>query len=306
MKTMLEWGTAVNVRTTCMASVLGVFVRLSPAILLSLIVAASSSESAAADSPTAPAMTYPPTRTVDVVDDYFGTKVADPYRWLEDLDSPTPPPGSRPRTRSHSAYLDKSPQREEIRQRLTELWDYQKTGLPVLEAGQLWFAQNSGLQRQSPVYRQAGFQCARRWSSTPISVTRWFGRPGPVVTVARRPMARLHECGRRLRRRGHPCQGSCDRQRPHERRAAHEVLQHRLDEGQPGILLLALQGHRDLGRLREPPTRSTSCGTTRLGGAHAGSPDLRAARTTADDFVFGGVERRRTLALLYWRERHDQ
>ena len=160
MKTMLEWGTAVKVRTTCMASVLGVFRRFSPAILLSLIVAAGSSESALTDSPTAPAMTYPPTRAVDVVDDYFGRKVADPYRWLEDLESSDTAAWVAAQNKVTFAYLEKLSHREAIRKRLTELWDYQRTRVPVLEAGRLWFAQNSGLQRQSPVYRQADFKSA--------------------------------------------------------------------------------------------------------------------------------------------------
>ncbi len=106
--------------------------------------------------PSPTAFKYPPTRTVDVVDDYSGIKVADPYRWLEDLDSPDTAQWITDQNKVTFAYLDKLPQRDAIRERLTALWNYQRTGLPTLEAGQLWFAQNSGLQRQSPVYRQAG------------------------------------------------------------------------------------------------------------------------------------------------------
>jgi len=131
--------------------------RLAAAGLLSLLLPAATP--ALADSPTAdstPGLTYPPTRTVDVVDEYFGTKVADPYRWLEDLESRDTAAWIAAENKVTFAYLEKLPQREAIRKRLTELWDYQRTGLPVLEAGQLWFQQNSGLQRQPPVYRQAG------------------------------------------------------------------------------------------------------------------------------------------------------
>jgi prolyl oligopeptidase len=58
------------------------------------------------------------------------------------------------------AYLESLPQREAIRKRLTELWDYQRTSVPVQVAGQAWFQQNSGLQRQSPLYRQADLKSA--------------------------------------------------------------------------------------------------------------------------------------------------
>jgi len=100
---------------------------------------------------------YPPTRAGDVVDDYFGTRVPDPYRWLEDLDSTDTAAWIAAQNKVTFAYLEGLPQREAIRKRLTTLWDYRRTGLPVLEAGQLWFSQNTGLQRQAPVYRQAGF-----------------------------------------------------------------------------------------------------------------------------------------------------
>jgi prolyl oligopeptidase len=103
-------------------------------------------------------LAYPPTRAGDVVDDYFGRKIADPYRWLEDLDSADTAAWVAAQNKLTFGYLEKLPQREAIRKRLTELWDYRRTSLPTLEAGQLWFQQNTGLQRQSPLYRQAGLQ----------------------------------------------------------------------------------------------------------------------------------------------------
>jgi prolyl oligopeptidase len=54
-------------------------------------------------------------------------------------------------------YLDRIPQRDAIRKRLTTLWDYRRTGLPVLTESSIWFSQNSGLQRQAPVYAQVDF-----------------------------------------------------------------------------------------------------------------------------------------------------
>jgi prolyl oligopeptidase len=101
------------------------------------------------------ALAYPPTRAGDVVDDYFGRKIADPYRWLEDLESKDTAAWVAAQNKVTFAYLESLPQREAIRKRLTELWDYQRTALPVQAAGQIWFQQNSGLQRQAPLYRQA-------------------------------------------------------------------------------------------------------------------------------------------------------
>jgi hypothetical protein len=57
------------------------------------------------------------------------------------------------RTEVSFGHLETLPKREQIRQRLTQLWDYQRTSLPQLEAHAIWFQQNSGLQRQAPLYR---------------------------------------------------------------------------------------------------------------------------------------------------------
>ena len=124
-----------------------------PSLLMTLCAAVALADTPAVQSPAA--LTYPATRAGDVVDDYFGRKVADPYRWLEDLDSADTAAWVTAQNKVTFGYLDSLPQREAIRKRLTELWDYQRTGVPALEAEQLWFQQNSGLQRQAPLYRQA-------------------------------------------------------------------------------------------------------------------------------------------------------
>jgi prolyl oligopeptidase len=125
---------------------------------LALLLSALCAAPALAETETVPkqaTLAYPPTRTVDVVDDYHGRKVADPYRWLEDLESADTAAWVAAQNKVTFGYLDSLPGREQIRRRLTELWDYRRTGLPVLEAGQIWFQQNSGLQRQAPLYRQS-------------------------------------------------------------------------------------------------------------------------------------------------------
>ena len=98
---------------------------------------------------------YPPTRKSDVVDDYHGTKVADPYRWLEDVDSPDTRSWVEAENRVTFAYLEQIPERERIRRRLTELWDYPKYGAPFKKGGRYFFFKNSGLQNQSVLYTQS-------------------------------------------------------------------------------------------------------------------------------------------------------
>ncbi len=100
-------------------------------------------------------VTYPATRKGDVIDDYHGTKVADPYRWLEDVDSPETHSWVEAENRVTFAYLEQIPERERIRRRLTELWDYPKYGAPFKKGGRYFFFKNSGLQNQSVLYTQS-------------------------------------------------------------------------------------------------------------------------------------------------------
>ena len=123
-----------------------------------LLLATLCASAALADDKTMPertALAYPPTRTVDTVDDYFGRRIADPYRWLEDLESADTAAWVAAQNKVTFGYLESLPRREAIRKRLTELWNYQRTTIPVRVAGQVWYQQNSGLQRQAPLYRQA-------------------------------------------------------------------------------------------------------------------------------------------------------
>jgi prolyl oligopeptidase len=99
---------------------------------------------------------YPETRKGDVVDQYGSTSVADPYRWLEDLDAPDVAAWVAAQNAVAFAHLDSLPLRDRLKQRLTELWDYPRTSLPVVENGRLFYAKNTGLQRQSPIYVRTG------------------------------------------------------------------------------------------------------------------------------------------------------
>ena len=73
---------------------------------------------------------YPQTKTVDVVDDYHGVKVPDPYRWLEDLNSPETAEWVKAENDVTNAYLATLPNREQIRKRITELWNYPRVSTP--------------------------------------------------------------------------------------------------------------------------------------------------------------------------------
>ena len=105
----------------------------------------------------APAQTlqYPAARKSDVVDDYHGTRVPDPYRWLEDPDSPESRAWIEAQNRLTAAYLAEIPTRGAIRERLTKLWNYPKYGAPFRKAHRYFFFKNDGLQNQSVLYKQA-------------------------------------------------------------------------------------------------------------------------------------------------------
>jgi len=99
---------------------------------------------------------YPDTRVTDVVDLYGQTHVADPYRWLEELDSPEVAAWVAAQNAVTFAHLESLPLRRHLTQRLTALWDYPRTSLPVIEGRRLFYSRNSGLERQAPVYMRTG------------------------------------------------------------------------------------------------------------------------------------------------------
>ncbi len=97
-------------------------------------------------------LAYPVTAKVNHVDDYNGIKVADPYRWLEDDNSPETKAWVESQNKVTFAYLEKIPERLPIRQRLTTLWNYERYGVPFREGGRYFFTKNDGLQNQSVLY----------------------------------------------------------------------------------------------------------------------------------------------------------
>ena len=97
-------------------------------------------------------ISYPKPPTSEQTDDYFGTKVPDPYRPLEDLDAPVTRKWIEEQNKITFDYLGRIPERKQINERLTALWDYEKFGVPFQEGGTYFFSKNSGLQNQSVVY----------------------------------------------------------------------------------------------------------------------------------------------------------
>ncbi len=95
---------------------------------------------------------YPVAKKVDQTDDYHGIKVADPYRWLEDVDSAETKAWVDAENKVTSDYLATIPQREQIKKRLTELWNYEKYSAPFKEGGKYFYFKNDGLQNQSVLY----------------------------------------------------------------------------------------------------------------------------------------------------------
>ena len=95
---------------------------------------------------------YPKAKKVDVVDDYFGTKVADPYRWLEDDNSVETKQWVDAENKITRDYLDKIPFRKDLKKRLTELANYQKMGTPFYVKDKIYYFYNDGLQNQSVLY----------------------------------------------------------------------------------------------------------------------------------------------------------
>ena len=112
--------------------------------------------SCAPSEPEKPTLTYPDTARGDVVEDYHGTQVPDPYRWMEDLDSKAVGDWVAAQNAVTDPYLDTLPLRTHFHDRLTTLWNYPRVGLPDIESGTLFYSKNTGLQRQSPIYRRSG------------------------------------------------------------------------------------------------------------------------------------------------------
>ena len=101
---------------------------------------------------------YPVTKKVDTVDNYFGTKVADPYRWLEDDKSVETGNWVIEESKVTNDYLAKIPFRIALKERITKIWNFPKYGVPFKEGNYYFFYKNDGMQNQSVLYIQEGLE----------------------------------------------------------------------------------------------------------------------------------------------------
>jgi len=98
------------------------------------------------------AVSYPATRSTNQVDVYHGVTVADPYRWLEDDNSPETRAWVAAQNQVTFDYLKQIPQRDAIHKRMEQLWNYERYSVPFKEGGSYFFTRNDGLQNQSVLY----------------------------------------------------------------------------------------------------------------------------------------------------------
>lgn len=105
---------------------------------------------------------YPVAQKADVIDDYHGVKIADPYRWLENPDSPESQAWIEAENRVTFDFLESIEVRDDIRARITELWDYERYGVPGEEGGRYFFTKNDGLQNQSVLYTADSLKASPR------------------------------------------------------------------------------------------------------------------------------------------------
>ena len=126
--------------------------KLSAAILLASVgadaLAQSCPPAAAMNAP----LVYPATKKIDQTDSYFGTVVADPYRWLEDANSADTKQWVDAQNQVTQSYLGQIPARAAIKQRLTRLWNYERYSVPYKEGGRYFYSRNDGLQNQAVLY----------------------------------------------------------------------------------------------------------------------------------------------------------
>ncbi|MCW5555863.1 MAG: S9 family peptidase [Verrucomicrobiae bacterium] len=101
---------------------------------------------------------YPDTRQMPQVDDYHGVEVADPYRWLEDDNSAETKAWVEAQNKVTFGYLEQIPERAAIKARLTQLWNYERYGVPFKQGGRYFYAKNDGLQNQSVLYTMTSLE----------------------------------------------------------------------------------------------------------------------------------------------------
>lgn len=117
-------------------------------------------------------LSYPAAAKGDVVDNYHGVNVADPYRWLENADSPETGKWIADENKLTRSYLDAIPARQLLRKRIEALWDYEKFGVPFQRGGKYFYSKNDGLQNQSVLYVMDGLHATPRVLLNPNTLSK--------------------------------------------------------------------------------------------------------------------------------------
>ena len=138
---------------------------------------------------------YQNTKKNPVVDSYFGTEVIDNYRWLEDDMSKETENWVTKQNETTFDYLNEISLREQLKNRLTDLWDYEKISSPFKEGKYTYFYKNTGLQNQSVLYRsklkgeEEGFKYLQKFNEQVRQYTKSGSAPGRMVGMGEAPIA---------------------------------------------------------------------------------------------------------------------
>ena len=186
---------------------------------------------------------YPKTKKVEQTDDYHGTKVSDPFRWLEDDNSAETKAWVEAQNKVTFDYLKTIPEREQLKKRLTELWDYEKYSAPFKEGGKYFYYKNDGLQNQSVLYVTDSPEKAGRVLLDPNKLS----TDGTVALVRRFDFRRRQNDGLRRFGVGFGLAGMAfprcrERQGFDGRFKRHQILRRVVVKGQRRNLLFALSG----------------------------------------------------------------
>ena len=122
--------------------------------------------------PAAEPLSYPVTRKVDQVDSYHGTRVADPYRWLEDDNSADTAAWVQAQNTITERYFAAVPQREPVRRLYGRLFDYERYGVPFKEGGRYFWTRNDGLQQQAVLYTATALTAPPRVALDPNALSK--------------------------------------------------------------------------------------------------------------------------------------
>jgi prolyl oligopeptidase len=127
-------------------------------------------------------LNYPVARRDSDIDDYHGEKVADPYRWMEQLDSTETREWVKAEVQLTDSYLEKIPVRKELKERLTQLLDYEKFGMPFHAGKRYFYSHNHGLQPQSDLLMTDGLEGKPTLAFSPNALPKGVALAGYVAS----------------------------------------------------------------------------------------------------------------------------